>query len=446
MKSSLPKVLHPVAGRAMVAHVLEASQTAGAGRLVVVVGRGMEAVANAVAPAAVAIQDPPRGTGHAVMSALPALAGFEGDVVILFGDTPLITAETIRRMVAARREAPHPSVVVLGFEPEDPKEYGRLVLGADGHLDRIVEAKDATPAEKAIRLCNSGVMAVDGRRLAGLLNRITNTNAKGEYYLTDIVALARADGLVAGVVRTADIDETMGVNSRADLAKAEAAMQARLRARALAGGATLTAPETVFFAADTIVGRDVVIGPNVVFGKDVRIEDNVEIRAFCHIEGARIASGAVIGPFARLRPGADIGRDAHVGNFVEIKNARLEEGAKANHLAYLGDARVGAKANVGAGTITCNYDGFFKSHTEIGAGAFIGSNTSLVAPVTIGDRAITGAGSTIAQDVPADAIAVTRAEQTVKAGGAKRFRERKKAEKAARDAATSRKSSPRKAG
>jgi bifunctional UDP-N-acetylglucosamine pyrophosphorylase/glucosamine-1-phosphate N-acetyltransferase len=289
-------------------------------------------------------------------------------------------------------------------------------------------------------------MAMDGKRLAGLLDRIGNRNAKGEYYLTDIVALARADGLVATVVRTTDVDETMGVNSRAELVKAEAAMQARLRARAMMGGATLTAPETVFFAADTVVGRDVVIGPNVVFGNGVTIADDVEIRAFCHIEGAKIASGAVIGPFARLRPGADIGKDAHVGNFVEVKNARLEEGAKANHLSYLGDARVGAKANVGAGTITCNYDGFLKSHTDIGAGAFIGSNTALVAPVKIGDGAIIGAGSTIAKDVPADAVAVTRAEQSVKPGGAKRYRERKKAEKAAIEAAKAGKSKTRKAG
>jgi len=456
MKSSLPKVLHQVAGRAMVAHVLEAACAAGAGRLVVVVGRGMERVQAAVAPALVAIQDPPLGTGHAVMAALPILvgsqgavsqgAGFKGDVVVLFGDTPLITGETIARMVASRRAEPQAALAVLGFEPDDPKEYGRLILGADGRLDRIVEAKDATRAESATRLCNSGVMVIDGARLPALLERLTNTNAKGEYYLTDIVALARADGHAALVVRTADIDETMGVNSRAELAKAEAAMQARLRARAMAGGATLIAPETVFFAADTVIGRDVVIGPQVVFGRDVRVEDDVEIRAFCHIEGARIARGAVIGPFARLRPGADIGADAHVGNFVEVKNTRLEEGAKANHLTYLGDARVGARANVGAGTITCNYDGFLKSQTDIGAGAFIGSNTALVAPVKIGDGAIIGAGSTIAEDVPADALAVTRAAQVVKPAAAKRYRERKKAEKAAKGAGKPGKPPARKAG
>jgi len=429
MKSTLPKVLHPVAGRSMIGHLMDRLAAFGAARTVVVVGPGMAQVADAVAPARTAVQDPPLGTGHAVMAAREALKGFSGDVLVLFGDTPLLTVETMQRMVDARRAKADPAVVVLGFRPDDPAEYGRLVTGRKGVLNAIVEHRDATAAQRKIGLCNAGIMAIDGKRLFALLDAVGNDNAKGEYYLTDIVAIARKKGWGAVVVETEDPDEVMGVNSRADLARAEAAMQDRLRAAAMANGATLVDPGAVWLSWDTALGRDVVVGPNVWFGPGVTIGDGVEIRAFCHIEGATIARGALVGPFARLRPGANLGRDVHVGNFVEVKEATLEDGAKANHLSYIGDSRVGAGANIGAGTITCNYDGFFKSRTDIGAGAFIGSNTALVAPVKVGDRAIIGAGSVIAKDVAADALAVTRAPQEERAGWAIKYRTRKRAEK-----------------
>ncbi|MFO0998154.1 MAG: bifunctional UDP-N-acetylglucosamine diphosphorylase/glucosamine-1-phosphate N-acetyltransferase GlmU [Alphaproteobacteria bacterium] len=430
MKSRLPKVMHPIAGRPMVLHVLATLSALKIDRSVVVVGPGMESVATAVAPSRVAVQEKQLGTGHAVMAAREALKGFAGDVLVLYGDTPLLSAGTLRRVLAALRRKPRPAVVVLGFEPADPGAYGRLVLARDGSLDRIVEYRDASAAERAIRLCNSGVMAVDGRRLFTLLGEINNRNAKREYYLTDIVARARARRLGCAVVR-APAEELLGVNSRAELASAEAVVQARLRGRALDRGATLLDPSSVYFAHDTVVGRDVTIGPGVVFGPGVRVGDDVEIRAFCHIEGATIAAGAVIGPFARLRPGAVIGAGAHIGNYVEVKQATIEAGAKANHLSYIGDAHVGSGANVGAGTITCNYDGFFKSKTVIGRGAFIGSNSALVAPVTVGDGAIIGAGSVITRDVEADALAVTRADQRDSKGWAARFRRRRAAQKAA---------------
>jgi bifunctional UDP-N-acetylglucosamine pyrophosphorylase / glucosamine-1-phosphate N-acetyltransferase len=364
------------------------------------------------------------------------MSGFDGDILIVYGDTPLLSSATLARMLEARRSAPHPAVVVLGFRPDDPGAYGRLIEGVDGALDAIVEAKDATAEQQAVGLCNSGVMAVDGARLFVLLDRVGNDNAKGEYYLTDIVALARSDGLACRVVE-GDEAELIGVNSRAELAIAERIVQDQLRARAMAEGATLTDPASVFLCHDTRLGRDVVIGPFVVFGPGVCVADTVEIRAFCHLEGVSIESGAHIGPFARLRPGAAIGPGAHIGNFVEIKNASVESGAKVNHLTYIGDARVGAGANVGAGTITCNYDGFFKSLTDIGAGAFIGSNTSLVAPVTIGAGAIIGAGSVVARDVPADALALTRGPHTEKEAWARRFREGRAAEKAAQSGSSS---------
>jgi bifunctional UDP-N-acetylglucosamine pyrophosphorylase/glucosamine-1-phosphate N-acetyltransferase len=434
MKSALPKVLHPVAGRPMVQAVIEAAATLAPARIVVVIGAGMEQVAEAVRPHPTCVQEPRLGTGHAVMAARQALAGFAGDVLICYGDTPLITAETLARMRAARRAEPAAAVVVLGFRPADPGAYGRLITAADGSLDRIVEAKDATPAELAVSLCNYGVMAVDGRLLFPLLDRTTNANAKGEYYLTDIVKLARADGLRCRVV-DGDAEELLGVNCREDLAAAERVAQGRLRRRAMAAGATLTDPETVWFAHDTRLGRDVVVGPGVIFAPGVSVGDNVVIKGFCHLEGVSIAARAEVGPFARLRPGADIGTGAHIGNFVEIKQARVEAGAKVNHLTYIGDARVGAGANIGAGTITCNYDGFFKELTDIGAGAFIGSNTALVAPVTIGDGAIVGAGSVIARDVPADSLALTRGPHAVKDGWAKAFRDRRRTEKANRQKA-----------
>ena len=434
MKSSLPKVLHPVAGRPMIGHLLDRLDALAFDRLVVVLGVGADAVAAAVAPVPTAVQDPPLGTAHAVLAAREAMADFDGDVLVLFGDTPLLTAETMEKMIARRRGADDPAVVVLGFRPDDSGAYGRLVIGGDGSLEAIVEDRDATPEQRAMPLCNAGIMAVDGRHLFALLDAVGNDNAKGEYYLTDIIAIARGRGLACAVAEVEDEREVMGVNARTELAIAEAVMQQRLRARAMTEGATLTDPDTVFFSHDTVIGRDVTIGPQVVFGPGVTVGDGVDIRAFCHIEGADIATGAVVGPFARLRPGARIGRDVHIGNFVEIKQALIETGAKINHLSYVGDARVGPRANIGAGTITCNYDGFFKAHTDIGAGAFIGSNTALVAPVAVGDGAITGAGSVITKDVPADALGLERNKQSEKEGWAARFRARRKAEKAAAEA------------
>jgi len=430
MKSAKPKVMHPLAGRPMISHLMGTLETLSPERIIVVIGEEMDSVAAAVTPHPTAIQHERLGTGHAVMAAREALAGFDGDVLVVYGDTPLISAQTLDRMLEVRRSAPHSAVVVLGFRPDDPGAYGRLILDADRGLATIVEVRDANADELAVNLCNSGVMAIDGARLPDLLDGLRNDNVKGEYYLTDIIGLARADGLPCAVVEGEEA-ELLGINSRADLALAESVVQDKLRAAAMAGGATLVDPGSVFFCDDTVVGRDVTIGPNVVFGPGATIGDDVEIRAFCHIEGATVDAGALIGPFARLRPGARIDVDAHVGNFVEIKNTSVEPGAKVNHLTYIGDARVGAKANVGAGTITCNYDGFFKSHTDIGAGAFIGSNTSLVAPVAVGDGATVGAGSVISRDVPADALAVTRGPLTEKAGWAKRFRDRRGAEKAA---------------
>ena len=434
MKSALPKVLHPIAGRPMIDHLLAAVAELDPAQITIVVGAACDVVKQHVAPHPTVIQDPPLGTGHAVMAALPTLAGFDGDVLVLYGDTPLISTTTLRAMLAARRNPPHPAVVVLGFRPSDPGAYGRLILGPNGSLDRIVEARDATPDQLATNLCNSGVMCIDGASLHLLLDRVGNDNAKGEYYLTDIVHIARGDGRACAVVE-GDPTELLGVNSRADLAEAEALVQDALRARAMAEGSTLLDPRTIYFSFDTALGQDVTVGPNVVFGPGVTVGNTVEIRAFCHLEGATVADGAIIGPFARLRPEANIGEGAHIGNFVEIKKASIETGAKVNHLTYIGDARVGARANIGAGTITCNYDGFFKSHTDIGAGAFIGSNTSLVAPVRIGDGAIVGASSAISRDVPADALAVVRGPSTVREGWARAFRQRRSAEKAAEKAA-----------
>ncbi|MCH9019217.1 MAG: bifunctional UDP-N-acetylglucosamine diphosphorylase/glucosamine-1-phosphate N-acetyltransferase GlmU [Proteobacteria bacterium] len=421
MKSDTPKVLHPIAGRPMIGHVLDALAALPADRVIVVVGPGMDDVVEAVAPAETVLQEAPLGTGHAVLSAREALAGFTGDVLVLFGADPLITPKTLRAMVAARRTAPEPAIVALGMRPADPALYGRLIVSADGLLENIVEARDATAGEQAVTLCNAGAMAVDGALLFGLLDRVGNDNAKGEYYLTDIVAIARADGLRCAVVEGA-ADELIGIDSHAGLAAAEALVQDRLRAKAMAGGVTLLDPPTVTLSYDTAFGRDVVVEPHVVFGAGVRVGNGVRIRAFSHLEGATLADGAAVGPFARLRPGAEVGVDARVGNFVEVKNAVIEAGAKVNHLTYIGDARVGAGANVGAGTITCNYDGFTKSHTDIGAGAFIGSNTALVAPVKVGDGAVVGAGSVITGDVAADALALTRAPQTTRAGWAARLR------------------------
>ncbi len=422
MKSDLPKVLHPIAGRPMIRHLLESLNTLEPERIVVVISAEARNVRAAVQPHPTAVQAEQKGTGHAVLQAKQQMTGFTGDVLILFGGDPLITPETMKKLLDRRRGDDDPAAVVLGFRPPEPGLYGRLIVDGAGRLEAIVEAGDATPKQLATDLCNSGVMAVDGKRLFDILGRVGNNNAKGEFYLTDIIAIANEDGANCAVIEAQDPDELTGIDTRADLAAAEAIAQKRLRQAAMANGATLAAPETVFFSHDTVLGRDVVVGPNVVFSPEVTIGDNVTIRPFCHLEGATVADGVTIGPFARLRPGAVIGDEVNIGNFVEIKNATLESGVKINHLTYVGDARVGAGANVGAGTITCNYDGFYKHQTDIGAGAFIGSNTALVAPVKVGDGAIVGAGSVIVKDVPANALAVTRAAQKQMDGWAEKFR------------------------
>ncbi|HSI38948.1 MAG TPA: bifunctional UDP-N-acetylglucosamine diphosphorylase/glucosamine-1-phosphate N-acetyltransferase GlmU [Xanthobacteraceae bacterium] len=426
MASSLPKVLHKVAGRSMIGHVTASAAAAGADAVAVVVGPGREDVATeacAVVPnAATFVQAERRGTAHAVLAARAALAQGYDDVVVMYGDTPLVRPETIAALRAPLAEGA--GVVVLGFRPQDPAGYGRLLMDG-GLLLAIREEKDATAAEKAVGLCNAGLMALDGRAALGILERIGDANANGEFYLTDAVEVARAAGRAAAV-REAAPTEVAGVNTRAQLADAEALMQARLRAHAMKGGATLVAPETVFLAADTVFGRDVVVEPNVVFGPGVRVADGVTIRAFSHIEGAHIGRGAIVGPFARLRPGAALGEGAHIGNFVEVKAADIGAGAKVNHLSYIGDASVGAGSNVGAGSITCNYDGYRKHRTVIGEGVFIGTNTLMVAPVSIGDGAYTGTGSVITDDVPADALAIGRSRQVTKPGLAKRLRARLK--------------------
>jgi bifunctional UDP-N-acetylglucosamine pyrophosphorylase / glucosamine-1-phosphate N-acetyltransferase len=428
LNSACPKVLHEIAGQPMIRHVLEALRPLEPAETVVVVGRGMDAVGRAVAPARIVTQFPPRGTADAVRAARPALAEVlaadEIDtVLVLFGDTPLLRSETIAALLGARYGAPAAAVAVAGMRPADPAPYGRLVQDRDGALLRIVEAKDAGAGERAIGLCNGGIMALDRRRAVPLVDRIGNDNAKREYYLTDIVALAYAEGLPCRVVEL-PAEEVLGVNTRAELAAAEALMQDRLRRRAMEGGATLVAPQTVFLAADTRLGRDVVVEPNVVFGPGVTVADNVRILAFSYMEGADIATGAIVGPFARLRPGAVLERDVHVGNFVEVKASRLGAGVKASHLSYLGDSEIGAGTNIGAGTITCNYDGFNKFRTIIGEHAFIGSNTALVAPVRVGDGAYVASGSVVTLDVPPDALTIARARQVDKPGRAAELRAR----------------------
>jgi bifunctional UDP-N-acetylglucosamine pyrophosphorylase/glucosamine-1-phosphate N-acetyltransferase len=425
MKSAQPKVLHRVAGRPLIGHVLAAARALDCARIGVVVAPDLPEVAAAVAPSMVVVQERQLGTGHAVLAARDFLAGFDGDVMVLYGDTPLLRAQTLARLVARRAGGAAPAIVVLGLRPADPGEYGRLVAGAGDSLEAIVEYRDATAAQRAIGLCNSGVLIADRALLFDLLSEVTNANAKGEYYLTDIVGLARKRGLSCAYVE-APADELLGVNSRADLAAAEAVMQDRLRADAMAGGATLIDPRSIYFNHDTRLGRDVTVGPNVVFGTGVVVGDGVEIRAYCHIEGTRIETGATVGPFARLRAGTVVGPGARIGNFVEVKNSILAQGATASHLSYLGDASVGVGTNIGAGTITCNYDGVVKSRTEIGAGAFIGSNTALVAPVKIGDGAIVGAGSVVTRDVPADSLTLARAPQVDRPGDAARYREQAK--------------------
>jgi bifunctional UDP-N-acetylglucosamine pyrophosphorylase/glucosamine-1-phosphate N-acetyltransferase len=422
MKSDLHKVLHPIAGRPMLAHLLASVAALEPARTVVVVGDKSGQVEPLVAAygGMVVVQEPQEGTAHAVLQAQAALAGFEGDVLILYADTPFVTAATMRSMVA--RLAGVAGAAVVAFRPADPKHYGRILAEPDGNIVKMVEYKDASDEERALGLCNSGLMAVRADDLWPLLARVGNANAAREYYLPDIVMIAAADGRASSAIEV-PADEVAGINSRAELAAAEAAWQARRRQSFMAEGVSLAAPETIWFSHDTRIGRDTTIEPNVVFGPGVTIGEGVRIRAFSHIEGATIAAGAQIGPYARLRPGAEIGEGAKVGNFVEIKAAKLGKGAKANHLSYLGDADIGADANVGAGTITCNYDGFFKYRTNIGAGAFIGSNSALVAPVTIGRGALVAAGSVIVRDVPDDAVALARGEQVEKPGRAAKFRE-----------------------
>ena len=424
MKSDLHKVMHPIAGRPMLGHLLASVAELDPAKTVVVVGDKAEQVQPLVAAfgGVVAIQDPQHGTAHAVQQAQGALAGFSGNVLILYGDVPFVGAQTMRRMLDRLEAGDRPAAVVLAFHPDDPAQYGRIVAAEDGTIAKMVEYKDASEAERAIGLCNSGLMAVRAADLWPLLARVGNDNAAGEYYLPDIVMIAAADGRASAAIE-ADAAEVTGINSRAELAAAEAAWQARRRAAAMADGATLLAPETVWFSYDTKIGRDVLVEPGVFFGPGVAIGDHAKIRAFSHLEGATVASGAEIGPYARLRPGAEIGAGAKVGNFVEVKKSVLGAGAKANHLSYIGDADVGAGANIGAGTITCNYDGFFKYRTEIGASAFIGSNSALVAPVRIGAGALVGAGSVITRDVAEDALAIARGAQVEKPGLALKFRE-----------------------
>lgn len=432
MNSDLPKVLHPIAHAPMLEHAMISGRSLAPEHCIIVAGHEAEQVRATVAKidedAVVVLQDEQLGTGHAVLQARTALANFNGDIVILYGDTPFVSEDTLERMIAARGRA---DLVVLGFEAQDPARYGRLILNGDS-LERIVEYKDATEAERAIHLCNSGLMAGNAQQLFALLDKVGNNNASGEYYLTDLVELARAADLNVTAV-TCDEAETLGVNSRADLAAADAVFQSRARAELLDLGVTLMAPETVYLAYDTVIGRDTVIEPNVVFGPGVTVESGALIRAFSHLEGCHVSRGAKVGPYARLRPGAELSEDTHIGNFVEIKNAQIAEGAKVNHLSYIGDASVGQETNIGAGTITCNYDGVSKHHTEIGARAFIGSNTLLVAPVKVGREAMTGSGTVVTKDVGAGDLALARTAQINKTGLAYKLMDILRAKKSKQD-------------
>ncbi|PTW60007.1 bifunctional UDP-N-acetylglucosamine pyrophosphorylase/glucosamine-1-phosphate N-acetyltransferase [Breoghania corrubedonensis] len=418
MKSAMPKVMHAIGGHPMLGHVLETATRAGSDRIAVVIGPDMSPVESLVAATASSavcfVQHERKGTAHAVLAARPALEAPVDDVIVLYGDTPLITAEaveTVRRALARGAD-----IAVLGFEAADPSGYGRLLVEG-GRLVAIREEKDATDSEREVSFCNSGIMGFRGALLPELLDAIGSDNAKGEFYLTDAVEIATGRGLTV-VAETGPVEDVLGVNNRVQLAECEEIFQARMRRSAMLSGVTLVAPETVFFSYDTKLGADVVVEPNVVFGPGVSVSSGAVIHAFSHLEGAFVDEGASIGPYARLRPGAEIGQGAKIGNFVEVKKASVEAGAKVNHLSYIGDARVGAKANIGAGTITCNYDGYNKFFTDIGAGAFIGSNTALVAPVSIGDGALVAAGSVIVKDVPDDALAVARGQQVVKEGRA----------------------------
>ena len=429
MKSAKAKVMHTIAGLPILGHVIAAARGAGAERIVVVLAPGaVDVEAFALKQGAeTVVQDKQLGTGHAAACAREALKDFAGTLVVTYGDMPIVTAATFEASFAAQEKA---GMAIVAFHSRSTA-YGRVITKSDGLLERIVEYRDANAAERQVELCNAGILAANAKSFFRWAGELKNNNVQKEYYLTDIPTIAKADGIGCSVV-TVDESETMGVNSRAELAVAEAAMQQRLRSRALDSGVGMTAPGTVFLSFDTVLEPDAQIGPYVVFGPGVTVKSGAEIRAFSHLEGAVVARGALVGPYARLRPGADIGEDAHIGNFVEVKNAKIETGAKANHLTYLGDARVGAGANIGAGTITCNYDGFDKYHTDIGAGAFIGSNSALVAPVKVADGVYVGAGSVITKETSKDALAVTRAEQKEIPGWAEKFRTRKRAEKAAK--------------
>jgi bifunctional UDP-N-acetylglucosamine pyrophosphorylase/glucosamine-1-phosphate N-acetyltransferase len=430
MRSAKPKALHAIGGRTLLAHVLDTATKAGGSDIAVVVGPDHDAVAAealALAPRAKIFKQTQRlGTAHAVLAARKAIARksagkLPDDILVMFSDTPLVRPETLIALRGALKRGA--AVAVLGFRPANPTGYGRLLTRGD-ELVAIREERDASDEERKITLCNGGLMALAGESALAILDAIGNANAKGEYYLTDAVAIARDMGLKAVAIETGE-DDMRGINTKAQLAETEAVLQQRLRAAALDAGVTLIAPETVFLSADTKFGKDVTVEPHVVFGPGVTVDDGALIRSFSHLEGARVGKGARVGPFARLRPGADLGTEVHVGNFVEVKEARLEAGAKANHLTYIGDARVGAAANIGAGTITCNYDGVAKHRTDIGKGAFIGSNSALVAPLKIGDGAYVGSGSVVTKNVPADALTLARGEQVIKQGWAKRLRQLK---------------------
>ncbi|MEX0342392.1 MAG: bifunctional UDP-N-acetylglucosamine diphosphorylase/glucosamine-1-phosphate N-acetyltransferase GlmU [Erythrobacter sp.] len=432
MKSDLHKVLHPIAGRPMLDHLLATVDGLQPAKKVVVVGAGRAQLEEALGESAeTCLQEPQLGTGHAVQMAEQSLADHGGDVLVLYGDVPFVKGETMQAMLDRLHAEDQPKVVVLGFEPGDPGHYGRVIADADGRIAKMVEYKDASDDERACRLCNSGVMAARAADMFSLLRRVGNDNAQGEYYLVDIVNIANADGDTCAVISADAAEEVIGINSRAELAAAEAQWQALKREEAMAGGASLKAPETVFFSWDTELGRDVTIEPNVVFGPGVSVADGATIHAFSHLEGARVGEGCSVGPYARLRPGAVMEKASKVGNFVEMKKATLGEGAKANHLTYLGDAEVGAGANIGAGTITCNYDGYFKYKTVIGERAFIGSNSALIAPVRIGADAIVAAGSAVSRDVGDGDLRMVRGDQVVKPGWADRFHDAMKKKKKA---------------
>ncbi|WP_170608017.1 bifunctional UDP-N-acetylglucosamine diphosphorylase/glucosamine-1-phosphate N-acetyltransferase GlmU [Ruegeria arenilitoris] len=433
MNSDLPKVLQPIAQTPMLVHAMRAGAVLSPERTVIVAGHGAEEVARVAKvedeSVSVAVQEKQLGTAHAVAQARDALTGFKGDVVVLFGDTPFIEPTTLERMIAARKSF---DLVMLGFDiAEVQPRYGRMIMDGD-RLQKIVEYKDATEEQRAIRFTNSGLLACNSDLLFDLIDQVSNENASGEFYLTELVALANARGLTATAIKC-DEAETLGVDSRADLAAADAAFQTRARNALLQQGVTLMAPNTVYLSADTVIGRDTVIEPNVVFGPDVTVESGATIRAFSHLEGCHVSRGAIVGPYARIRPGTELAENARIGNFVEIKNAVIAEGAKVNHLSYIGDASIGAASNIGAGTITCNYDGMMKHKTTVGENVFVGSNTMLVAPVTLGDGAMTATGTVVTKDVEPDALAVARAKQQNKPGYARKFFDMLRAKKARRD-------------